>query len=154
VVLPAGNLAIPELSNRVYQFDVASPVGGDQAASKRCYPEARFVGHDLRGLQMIKAPLNLPRVARWASASAAILLVIAVHNLATDGQPEQPVDDHEATGTGNWYFTVAPIEPDSLARVDYFFFSNRSECEKRWRELQQVKAVAASECKINASRQI
>ena len=102
---------------------------------------------------MTKSPLLANRV-RWAVAFAAILLVIAVHNIATDGQPGQRGDVHEATGTGNWYFTVAPTEPDSFARSDYYFFSNQRECEKRWRELRQEKAVVASECQITALRQI
>ena len=101
---------------------------------------------------MIKASLLANRV-RWAVAFTAILLVIAVHYIATDGQPGQRADVHGAT-SGDWYFIAAPTEPDSLARVDYFFFSNQSECEKRWRELQQEKAVVASKCKITALRQI
>lgn len=103
---------------------------------------------------MIKTPFNLPSGARWAVASAAILLVIAVH-IATDGQRGQPVDDHEATGAGNWYFAIASTEPDALPKPDYFFFSSQSECEKRWRELKQKKTVVVtSACRITTMRQI
>lgn len=154
-VLPAGNFAIPERSNRVDQFGVASPMRGIEQRRNAVILRPDSSGHDLRELQMIKAPLNLPSGARWAVASAAILLVIAVHNIATDGQRDQPVDDHEAIGAGNWYFAVAPTQPDALPKSDYFFFGSQGECEKRWRELKQDKTVVvASACRITIMRPI